>query len=104
MTRECPGVDSRGHGLTMSDIHMGKCCELWKARRSEPQTVLRRRARAGGRAMTHQCPGPGCEAEVDSSMLMCPGCWYQVPSRSARPCGVPGSAAPVRAPRRTGRP
>jgi len=29
--------------------------------------------------MTHQCPGPGCEAEVDSSMLMCPRCWYQVP-------------------------
>jgi hypothetical protein len=29
--------------------------------------------------MTHQCPGPGCEAEVDPSVLMCPGCWYQVP-------------------------
>ena len=29
--------------------------------------------------MTHQCPGPGCAKEVDSSMLMCPGCWYQVP-------------------------
>jgi hypothetical protein len=29
--------------------------------------------------MTHQCPGPGCGAEVDQSMLMCPGCWYQVP-------------------------
>ena len=37
MTRECPGVDSRGHGLTMSDIHMGKCCELWEAQRSEAQ-------------------------------------------------------------------
>ena len=35
--RESPGVDSRGHGLTMADIHMGKCCELWEARRSEPQ-------------------------------------------------------------------
>lgn len=29
--------------------------------------------------MTHKCPGPGCAAEVDPSMLMCPGCWYQVP-------------------------
>jgi hypothetical protein len=29
--------------------------------------------------MTHRCPGPGCEAEVDPSMLMCSGCWYQVP-------------------------
>jgi hypothetical protein len=31
--------------------------------------------------MTHQCPcpGPRCAAEVDSSMLMCPAYWYQVP-------------------------
>jgi hypothetical protein len=29
--------------------------------------------------MTHRCPGPGCAEEVDSSRLMCPGCWYQVP-------------------------
>jgi hypothetical protein len=29
--------------------------------------------------MTHRCPGPGCEAEVDPSMLMCPACWHQVP-------------------------
>ena len=29
--------------------------------------------------MTHQCPGPGCAEEVDSSRLMCPRCWYQVP-------------------------
>jgi hypothetical protein len=29
--------------------------------------------------MTHECPGPACAAEVDSSMLMCPGGWYQVP-------------------------
>lgn len=28
--------------------------------------------------MTHQCPGPGCAEEVDSSRLMCPRCWYQV--------------------------
>ncbi|HEY1324323.1 MAG TPA: hypothetical protein VGF32_28960 [Streptosporangiaceae bacterium] len=36
MTRECPGVDTRGHGLTMSEIHMGKCCELWEAQHAEP--------------------------------------------------------------------
>jgi hypothetical protein len=29
--------------------------------------------------VTHKCPGPGCAQEVDSSMLMCPACWYQVP-------------------------
>jgi hypothetical protein len=29
--------------------------------------------------MTHRCPGPGCTEDVDSSMLMCPGHWYQVP-------------------------
>ena len=29
--------------------------------------------------MTHKCPGPGCDAEVDPSMLICPACWYQVP-------------------------
>lgn len=30
--------------------------------------------------MTHKCPGPGCAEEVDSSRLMCPRCWYQVPT------------------------
>ena len=29
--------------------------------------------------MSHLCPGPGCDAEVDSSQLMCPGHWRQVP-------------------------
>jgi hypothetical protein len=29
--------------------------------------------------MTHQCPGPRCDAEVDTSELMCPAHWYQVP-------------------------
>jgi hypothetical protein len=29
--------------------------------------------------MTHQCPGPGCAEQVDSSRLMCPACWPQVP-------------------------
>ena len=29
--------------------------------------------------MTHQCPGPSCDAQVCPSMLMCPGCWRQVP-------------------------
>jgi len=30
--------------------------------------------------MTHECPGPSCEVQVASSMLMCPGCWRQVPN------------------------
>jgi hypothetical protein len=25
----CPGVDERGHGLTMSIIHDGTCCQEW---------------------------------------------------------------------------
>jgi hypothetical protein len=29
--------------------------------------------------MTHQCPGPRCDVEVDSSELMCPAHWHQVP-------------------------
>ena len=29
--------------------------------------------------MSHLCPGPGCDAEVDSSELMCAGHWRQVP-------------------------
>ena len=29
--------------------------------------------------MTHQCPGPGCAAEVDPAQLMCPACWFLVP-------------------------
>ena len=29
--------------------------------------------------MTHTCPGPRCDAEVDTSELLCPAHWYQVP-------------------------
>ena len=29
--------------------------------------------------MSHQCPVPRCDADVDSSELMCPAHWYQVP-------------------------
>jgi hypothetical protein len=29
--------------------------------------------------MTHECPGPECTQQVDSSMLMCSSCWYRVP-------------------------
>ena len=53
--------------------------------------------------MTHLCPGPGCETEVDSSMLMCPGYWHLVPKRSAPPYGSRGAAALALAPRRTAR-
>ena len=34
--------------------------------------------------MTHNCPGPGCGAEVDSAQLMCPACWYRVPKAVRR--------------------
>lgn len=29
--------------------------------------------------MTHQCPGPECEAQVPADMLACSRHWYQVP-------------------------
>ena len=29
--------------------------------------------------MTHECPGPLCDAQVGPSRLMCAGCWAQVP-------------------------
>ncbi len=29
--------------------------------------------------LTHECPGPACTEQVGPSMLMCPGCWRQVP-------------------------
>jgi len=29
--------------------------------------------------VSHQCPAPRCDAEVDYSQLMCPGHWRQVP-------------------------
>jgi hypothetical protein len=29
--------------------------------------------------MTHQCPGPNCNEQVDPSRLMCPAHWAQVP-------------------------
>jgi hypothetical protein len=34
--------------------------------------------------MTHQCPGPRCDAEIGPSELMCPGHWRQVPSAVRR--------------------
>ena len=29
--------------------------------------------------MTHDCPGPGCEAQIPYEMLACSRHWYQVP-------------------------
>jgi hypothetical protein len=56
--------------------------------------------------VTHICPGPRCAAEVDSSELMCPEHWHQVPkpirravwitwNRSAD-AGTPAHAAAIR--------
>jgi hypothetical protein len=28
---QCPGIDRRGHGLTMSVIHDAGCCQEWEA-------------------------------------------------------------------------
>ena len=27
----CPGIDERGHGLTMATLHDGGCCAEWAA-------------------------------------------------------------------------
>jgi hypothetical protein len=29
--------------------------------------------------LTHECPAPLCTEQVSTDVLMCPGCWYQVP-------------------------
>jgi hypothetical protein len=52
--------------------------------------------------MTHRCPGPGCEAEVDPSMLMCPGCWYQVSKPVRRAVHIAWNRGAGPAPRPTG--
>jgi hypothetical protein len=31
---ECPGVDERGHGLTMAVIHDAGCCQEWETGRA----------------------------------------------------------------------
>ena len=36
-------------------------------------------APAESSVLTHECPAPACTEQVDADMLMCPGCWYQVP-------------------------
>lgn len=36
----CPGVDSRGHGLTMALVHDSACCTRWEAAHAEPAPVL----------------------------------------------------------------
>ena len=56
--------------------------------------------------MSHQCPGPRCDAEADSSELMCPGHWRQVPKPIRRAvwitwnrsqgAGTPSHAAAIR--------
>ena len=34
---------------------------------------------AAGQVLTHECPAGLCTEQVGPDMLMCPGCWYQVP-------------------------
>ena len=53
--------------------------------------------------MTHQCPGPGCETEVDPSMLMCPAYWHLVPKAIRAAVWLTWSAALELVPRRTAR-
>jgi hypothetical protein len=57
--------------------------------------------------VTHQCPGPRCDVEVDYSQLMCPGHWNQVPKPIRRAvwiawnrgagAGTPAHAAAIQA-------
>ena len=59
-----------------------------------------------GAAAAHRCPGPLCDAQVGQSMLMCPGCWAQVPKpvrravwiawRRGAGAGAPAHRAAVR--------
>jgi hypothetical protein len=37
-----------------------------------------------GQVLTHECPAVLCTEQVGPDMLMCPGCWYQVPKPARR--------------------
>lgn len=45
----CPGVDERGHGLTMSIIHDSGCCREWETGQASTPARTRALGRAAAR-------------------------------------------------------
>jgi hypothetical protein len=61
----CPGIDERGHGLTMALIHDDSCCAEWEAGSTPWPTREREwRTMAERKGSTWPRPEPEPEAEV----------------------------------------
>jgi hypothetical protein len=60
----CPGVDTRGHGLTMAILHSGTCCQSWEADQA---------ARAEGSRCLDARSGPEPAREAEA------GLWHSSP-------------------------
>jgi hypothetical protein len=67
---QCPGVDERGHGLTMAVIHDAGCCQEWEtgqaASPNRAQSFQQAAARWGTAwPQQHQNPGAGTESQAE---------------------------------------
>lgn len=62
----CPGVDTRGHGLTMAVIHDGGCCREWETGQAATPGRAQsfRQAAARWQAAWPPRPQPGREPEA----------------------------------------
>jgi hypothetical protein len=91
----CPGVDERGHGLTMAVIHDGGCCQEWETgQASTPDRAesFRQAAARWGTAWPaqpqHPLPTPGLRARQGTA---------ERPRRLGRPPAKPArSRTPTR--------
>jgi len=70
---ECPGVDERGHGLTMAVIHDAGCCQEWETGRASTAArteSFRQAAARWGTAWPREpqrpAAGAGLRAELEA--------------------------------------
>ena len=66
---ECPGIDERGHGLTMAVIHDAGCCQEWgTGQASAPARAesFRQAAARWGAAWPEQRQHPAAGAEFQA--------------------------------------
>ena len=61
----CPGIDERGHGLTMSLIHDDTCCEEWESGSTPSETRAREWAKVAARWGT-TWPRPAAQAQPEA--------------------------------------
>ena len=74
---QCPGVDQRGHGLTMAVIHDAGCCQEWEtgqaatpARAESFRQAAARWGMAWPQQRQHPAAGTESEAEPEAERLM----------------------------------